>query len=65
LLCQGKRIVKVEQSAAAEQLAREDSTFTSLAERLAALLLLGQTGGRGYPPCDFTLARIADESSEE
>src|SRR6266550_804487 len=42
--------------AAAEQLAREDSTFTSLAERLAALL--GQTGEQGYPPCDFTRARI-------
>ncbi len=42
--------------AAAEQLAREDSTFTSLAERLAALL--GQTARQDYPPCDFTLARI-------
>ncbi len=42
--------------AAAEQLAREDSTFTSLAERLAALL--GQTARQDYPPCDFTRARI-------
>jgi uncharacterized protein (DUF1810 family) len=42
--------------AAAEQLAREDPTFASLAERLAALL--GQTRGQGYPACDFTLARI-------
>jgi uncharacterized protein (DUF1810 family) len=49
--------------AAAEQLAREDSTFASLAERLAALV--GQTSGQGYPACDFTLARIADESSKE
>jgi len=43
--------------AAAEQLAREDPTYASLAERLAALL--GQTSGQGYPACDFTLARIA------
>jgi uncharacterized protein (DUF1810 family) len=49
--------------AAAEQLTREDSTFTLLAGRLAALL--GQTSEQGYPACDFTLARIADESSEE
>ena len=42
--------------AAAEQLAREDPAFASLAERLAALL--GQTSGQGYPACDFTLARI-------
>jgi len=49
--------------AAAEQLAREDPLYTSLAERLASLL--GQTSGQGYPPCDFTLARIADESSKE
>jgi uncharacterized protein (DUF1810 family) len=42
--------------AAAEQLAREDPTYASLAERLAALL--GQTSGQGYPACDFTLARI-------
>ena len=42
--------------AAAEQLAREDSTFTSLAERLAALL--GQTARQDYPPCDFTIGRI-------
>src|SRR6266699_3324092 len=42
--------------AAAEQLAREDSTFTSLAERLAALL--GQTDRKDYPPCDFTIGRI-------
>jgi uncharacterized protein (DUF1810 family) len=41
--------------AAAEQLAREDPAFASLAERLATSL--GQTGGQGYPPCDFTLAR--------
>jgi uncharacterized protein (DUF1810 family) len=49
--------------AAAEQLAREDLTYASLAKRLGALL--GQTGGQGYPPCDFTLARVADESSKE
>jgi len=42
--------------AAAEQLGREDPTFASLAERLAALLR--QTTKQGYPPCDFTLARI-------
>ena len=42
--------------AATEQLGREDSTFASLAQRLAALL--GQTSGQGYPACDFTLARI-------
>ena len=42
--------------AAAEQLAPEDPTFASLAERFAALLT--QTSGQGYPPCDFTLARI-------
>jgi len=42
--------------AAAEQLAREDSTFTSLAERSAALL--GQTARQDYPPCDFTIGRI-------
>src|SRR5882762_6534735 len=48
---------------AAEQLVREDPTFASLAERLAALL--GQTAKQRYPACDFTLARIADESSKE
>src|SRR6266480_4276102 len=42
--------------AAAEQLAREDPDYASLAERLAALL--GQTARQDYPPCDFTLARI-------
>jgi len=42
--------------AAAEQLAREDPEYASLAERLAALL--GQTGEQGYSACDFTLARI-------
>ena len=42
--------------AAAEQLARADPTFASLARRLATLL--GQTSGQGYPACDFTLARI-------
>ena len=42
--------------AAAEQLARSDPTFASLAQRLAALL--GQTGGQGYPACDFTIGRI-------
>ena len=42
--------------AAAEQLGREDSTFASLAERLAALLM--QTREQGYPACDLTLARI-------
>jgi uncharacterized protein (DUF1810 family) len=49
--------------AAAEQLAREDPVYMSLAERLAGLLR--QTSGQGYPACDFTLARIADESSKE
>src|SRR5207249_10136386 len=43
--------------AAAEQLARKDPTFGSLAEHLAALLT--QTSEQGYPACDFTLARIA------
>jgi len=43
--------------AAAEQLAREDPTFASLAKRLGALL--GQTSEQGYPACDFTLSRIA------
>src|SRR5437764_15303997 len=42
--------------AAAEQLARDDPTFASLAQRLAELL--GQISGQGYPACDFTLARI-------
>jgi len=42
--------------AAAEQLGREDPTFASLAQRLAALLR--QTGEQGYAACDFTLARI-------
>jgi uncharacterized protein (DUF1810 family) len=42
--------------AAAEQLAREDSVYTSLAQCLATLL--GQTNRQGYPACDFTLARI-------
>ena len=41
---------------AAEQLARVDPTFASLAERLAASL--EQTTQQGYPACDFTLARI-------
>jgi uncharacterized protein (DUF1810 family) len=45
--------------AAAEQLGREDPIFASLAERLAALL--EQTSEQGYPACDFTLGRIADE----
>jgi uncharacterized protein (DUF1810 family) len=49
--------------AAAEQLAREDPVYASLAERLSALL--EQTSRQGYPACDFTLARIAYESSKE
>ena len=49
--------------AAASQLGREGPVFASLAERLAALL--GQTSGQGYSACEFTLARIADESSKE
>ena len=49
--------------AAAEQLAREDPVYASLAQRLA--VLLWQTSEQGYPSCDFTLARIADESSKE
>ena len=42
--------------AAAEQLAREDPVFASLAKRL--VVLLGQTSMQGYAACDFTLARI-------
>jgi uncharacterized protein (DUF1810 family) len=49
--------------AAAEQLVREDRTFASLAERLAASL--GQTTRQDYPACDFTLARIADKPPKE
>jgi uncharacterized protein (DUF1810 family) len=49
--------------AAAEQLAPEDPVYASLAERLAALLR--ETSEQGYPACDLTLARIADESSKE
>jgi uncharacterized protein (DUF1810 family) len=49
--------------AAAEQLGREDPTFASLAERLAASL--EQTTKQGYPVCNFTLARVADEPFEE
>jgi uncharacterized protein (DUF1810 family) len=49
--------------AAAEQLARGDPVYASLAERLSALL--EQTSGQGYPACDFTLGRIADEPSAE
>ena len=49
--------------AAAEQLAREDPVYASLAERLAALL--GQTTKQGYPECDFTLGLIADEPPKE
>lgn len=49
--------------AAAEQLTREDPTYASLAQCLA--LLLEQTSEQGYPACDFTLGRIADEPSEE
>jgi uncharacterized protein (DUF1810 family) len=49
--------------AAAEQLARGDPVYASLAERLSALL--EQTSGQGYFACDFTLGRIADESSKE
>jgi len=42
--------------AAAEQLAREDPVYASLAQRLATLL--GQTSEQGYPAFDFTVARI-------
>jgi len=49
--------------AAAEQLRRDDPVYTLLVERLAALL--EQTSGQGYPSCDFTLARIADEPPKE
>ena len=49
--------------AAAEQLAREDPVYASPAERLAGLL--EQTSEQGYPPCDFTLGRIADEPPKE
>jgi len=48
---------------AAEQLAREDPVYASLAERFAALLT--QTTEQGYPACNFTLARIADEPHKE
>src|SRR5437879_1705561 len=49
--------------AAAEQLARADPDYASLAEHLAALL--GQTSEQGYSACDFTLARIADGPPKE
>jgi uncharacterized protein (DUF1810 family) len=49
--------------AAAEQLAREHPVYASLAQRLA--VLLRQTTEQGYPACDFTLARIADEPPKE
>ena len=49
--------------AAAELLGREDPVYAPLEERLAALL--EQTSEQGYLACDFTLARIADESSKE
>jgi uncharacterized protein (DUF1810 family) len=49
--------------AAAEQLAREDPTYASLAGRLAALL--EQTTNQGYPACEFTLAQIANERRKE
>jgi len=48
---------------ATEQLARVDPVYASLAERLSALL--EQTSRQGYPACDFTLARIADEPPKE
>ena len=44
--------------AAAEQLARENPVYASLAEQVATLLK--QTTEQGYPACDFTLGRIAD-----
>ena len=49
--------------AAASQLGREDPVYALLAERL--VVLLKQTSEQGYPACDFTFARIADESSAE
>ena len=49
--------------AAAEQLARGDPVYAPLAERLS--VLLEQTIGQGYPACDFTLGRIADEPPKE
>src|SRR5207237_1757493 len=49
--------------AAAEQLARRDPVYASLAERLSALL--EQTSRQGYSACDFTLARIADGPPKE
>jgi uncharacterized protein (DUF1810 family) len=49
--------------AAAERLSREDPVYAPLAERLAAVLT--QTSEQGYPACDFTLARIADEPPKE
>jgi hypothetical protein len=48
---------------AALSFSAEVSGAAPLAEHLATLL--GQTSGQGYPACDFTLARIADESSKE
>ena len=48
--------------AAAEQLGLEDPVYATLADRLGALL--EQTSKQGYPACDFTLARIADETSK-
>jgi uncharacterized protein (DUF1810 family) len=48
--------------AAAEQLRQEDSLYASLAEQLAASL--EQTTKQGYPACDFTLARIADDPTQ-
>ena len=49
--------------AAAEQLGREDPVYASLAACLSALL--ERTTKQGYPACEFTLARIADERSKE
>lgn len=46
--------------AAANCLAREDAIFAALAQRCDAILQ--QASAQGYPPCAFTLGRLAGES---
>jgi len=43
--------------AAAQRLAATDPTFTPLADQCTAIL--SQTAAQGFPPCAFTLERIA------
>jgi len=43
--------------AAAQRLAVDDPTFNSLAQRCDSIL--EQTSARGYPPCAWTLSRVA------